>query len=299
MQKARSAQLDAIRVMDQAINAHTVWLGKFHRALVCMVEQEPANLAEDAHRRCVFGRWYYGIDAGEWERWSRELKTIGKLHRQMHDIARRVASGHAPVAAQEYDEFVATAIRFKNSLRALQFKIVNDVCLVDHLTGAWNRSALLQRVTEEYERRQREGGSSCLCMMDLDHFKAVNDQHGHAAGDEVLRAVVEIARRRLRNYDSIFRYGGEEFLICLPNIAMDEAATAMERVRQDVESSDIPVAGRTLRVTASFGVAQLCPELSIEESIEMADHALFCAKANGRNNVCRWDVACPAEGAAP
>ena len=290
--------LDAIRSMDQAINAHTLWLGRFHRALICAVDQDPATLVADAHRHCVFGQWYYGLDAGDWEQWSRELGLIGKLHQEMHRLARVLATsrGAQPALTDDYDKFMNIAIRFKNTLRSLQFKIVNDVCLVDHLTGAWNRSSLLQRVAEEYERRAREGGTSCLCMMDLDHFKDVNDIHGHAAGDEVLRAVVDIAKRRLRNYDSVFRYGGEEFLFCLPNISLDGAAAAMERARRDIEAAEIELKGRApVRVTASFGVAQLCPQISIEQSIELADRALFCAKARGRNNVCRWDVDCPIE----
>lgn len=290
--------LDAIRAMDQAINAHTLWLSRFHRSLICAVAQESTNLAEDAHRRCVFGQWYYGLEASGWERWSRELGIIGKLHEDMHSLARRLAGSITgqPAMTEDYDRFMTTAIRFKNTLRSLQFKIVNDVCLVDHLTGAWNRGALLQRVAEEYERRSREGGTSCLGMMDLDHFKDVNDVHGHAAGDEVLRKVVEIAKRRLRNYDAVFRYGGEEFLFCLPNISIEGAAAAMERARRDIEAAEIELkTGVPVRVTASFGVAQLCLELSIEQSIELADRALFCAKARGRNNVCRWDLDCPAE----
>lgn len=289
--------LDAIRAMDQAISAHTLWLSKFHRALICATELNRADLAEDAHHRCVFGRWYDGLVASEWQQWARELEVIGRLHEEMHAGARKLAvkRGKEPVLTEEYDKFIATAIRFKNVLRSLQFKIINDVCLVDHLTGAWNRSSLLRRITEEYERRAREGGSSCLCMMDLDHFKNVNDVYGHAAGDEVLRAAVDIVKRRLRTYDSVFRYGGEEFLLCLPNIGLDEAVAAVERLRQDIETAEIRLANDTVvRVTASFGIAQLCSQSSIEQSIEMADHALFCAKARGRNNVCRWDIDCPA-----
>lgn len=291
--------LDAIRAMDQAISAHTLWLSKFHRALICATESNPADLLQDSHHRCVFGRWYDGLIASEWQQWARELEVIGRLHEEMHAGARSLAIKHGkePVMTTEYDKFIAGAIRFKNVLRSLQFKIINDVCLVDHLTGAWNRSSLLRRITEEYERRAREGGSSCLCMMDLDHFKNVNDVHGHAAGDEVLRTVVDIVKRRLRTYDSVFRYGGEEFLLCLPNIALDEAEAAVERLRQDIEAEEIklPSNAAAIRVTASFGIAQLCSQSSIEQSIEMADHALFCAKARGRNNVCRWDIDCPVD----
>lgn len=281
--------------MDQAINAHTRWLGKFHRAMICAVDHDPANLASDAHRRCIFGQWYYDLEDSPVRQWDKELEAAGRLHKSMHDRARNLAGGvrNQPVASGDYDEFIETAIRFKNVLRTLQFKIVNDVCLVDHLTGAWNRGALLQRLAEEFERRTREGGTSCLCMMDLDHFKNINDLHGHSAGDEVLRRVVEIAKQGLRKYDSIIRYGGEEFLLCLTNISMDEATTVLERIRSDIATQGVVLEdGTTLQVTASFGLARMCPQLSLDRSIEMADRALFCAKARGRNNVCRWDVDC-------
>jgi diguanylate cyclase (GGDEF)-like protein len=286
-------QLDAIRSLDQAINAHTLWLGEFHRAVICRAGLDPSVMATDAHRRCVFGRWYYGLDRGEWQQWTTEMDQIGALHQEMHGLAREMMpreSAAKPVDADNYDAFINAAIRFKLSIRSLQFKMINDVCLVDHLTGAWNRGALFQRIAEEYERRLREGGSSCLCMMDLDHFKAVNDTHGHGAGDEVLQAVVAIVKLRLRTYDSVFRYGGEEFLFCLPSISVDGAVAAMDRVRADIEAAAITLKdGHRVPVTASFGVAPLCTTLAIEESIEQADRALFYAKATGRNKVCHWD----------
>lgn len=289
---------DAIRALDNAITAHTLWLSEFHRGVICDTAPAPSVVAADSHLHCVFGRWYHDLDRGEWQQWSADLDQIGALHRGMHDLARDFVlqkPHRAPIDSASYDEFINAAIRFKLSIRALQFKVINDVCLVDHLTGAWNRGSLFQRIAEEYERRLREGGSSCLCMMDLDHFKNVNDTHGHGAGDEVLQAVVAIVKPCLRTYDSVFRYGGEEFLFCLPNISIDDAVAAMDRVRADIEAATFTLGnGRAIAITASFGIAHLSTTLAIEESIEMADRALFCAKATGRNKVCRWDGETPA-----
>lgn len=286
--------LDAVRTLDGAINAHTLWLSDYHRAVICGRPHDPSAVADDGDHRCLFGRWYHGLDRSDWQQWSTELDDIGVLHRDMHGLARDLVlrRGASSDISEDYDRFMNAAIRFKLAIRSLQFKVINDVCLVDQLTGVWNRGALFQRLAEEYERRLRDGGSSCLCMMDIDHFKVVNDTHGHPAGDEVLKAVAAIVTPRLRVYDSVFRYGGEEFLFCLSGVGVDEAVAAMERVRADVESAAIPLRdGRRISVTASFGVAPLCTTLAIEESIEMADRALFCAKATGRNKVCRWEGA--------
>jgi diguanylate cyclase len=158
------------------------------------------------------------------------------------------------------------------------------------LTGAWNRNSMFQKLAEEQDRMVRNKQQCCLCMMDLDHFKQVNDTYGHAAGDKVLHFAVEHAGEYLRKYDSIFRYGGEEFLLCLPNISAEDAVVAMDRIRAGLEKLDITLPGgqTIIHVTASFGVAPVSVDRSVEENINVADQALFCAKVSGRNRVCLW-----------
>ena len=211
----------------------------------------------------------------------------------MHHGARRLVDLRASGAVGDtaFDEFTDQALRFKLAVRALQFQIISEICLVDHLTGIWNRNSMFQRLTEECQRMLRTGKACFLCMIDIDHFKAVNDTHGHLVGDEVLQGLVRIVKQRLRPYDSIYRFGGEEFLVCLPETTADAAIMAMDRVREDIAEQPLPLGnGHSIRMTASFGVAPLSTTLAVEESIEVADRALFCAKAAGRNRVCRWDT---------
>lgn len=128
-------------------------------------------------------------------------------------------------------------------------------------------------------------------MMDIDHFKRVNDQFGHKVGDEVLQAFTSIVSTELRRYDSLFRYGGEEFLMLLPNTTLDNAALLLNRIRETLAGTDIQVGnGQTIRLTASFGVAHLVCKETVEDALEHADHALLAAKAGGRNQVCVWDM---------
>ena len=285
----------AIRELDSGVNAHTRWLDNVHKALVCGTVPDTDAVDVDSHRHCKFGQWLYGAESADWQRWADELRGVEESHRTLHDLVQRILQyrGHGQsIPTEVYDAFVDHSMRFKLAVRALEFGLISDVCLIDHLTGVWNRSSMMQRLAEEYDRMLRTGQTGCLCMMDLDHFKAINDRHGHLAGDTVLQAIARIADRCLRPYDSMFRYGGEEFLFCLPNTSPDMAVAAMERVRADIEASGIPIkdAGE-VRMTASFGVAAMSSTLSMQECVEEADRALFCAKAGGRNRVCRWDTA--------
>lgn len=278
-----------IRELDEVIAGHLRWMNQFNRVLVCGTDSEPGMTAVDAHCSCTFGKWYYADDQGLSGLWPAQLKQAASLHKQMHDLARHLLTRPATqrVAADDYDRFTATAYRFKATVRGLQFKLIRDVCLVDHLTGAWNRSSLMQRLAEEYDRMVRHGDPCCLCMMDLDFFKAINDRHGHVTGDLVLQNLVRIASQRLRRYDSLTRFGGEEFLFCLPRTTVHEAAAVMNRVRLDIAENTIVLNdGQGIQLTASFGVAEMSDALPIEETLEAADRALLRAKASGRNLVC-------------
>jgi diguanylate cyclase (GGDEF)-like protein len=283
----------AIRELDGGVNAHTLWLGKVHQTLICGTPPDSDAAGADSHRRCKFGQWLYGADSADWQRWTDEIRGVEETHRTLHDMAQRLLQHRAlaeAIPTAEYQAFIDQSLRFKLAVRALEFGLISDVCLIDHLTGVWNRSSMMQRLAEEYDRMLRTRQVGCLCMMDLDHFKAINDRHGHIAGDAVLQAVARIANRCLRPYDSMFRYGGEEFLFCLPNTQPDMAVAAMERVRTDIAASAIPLADASaITVTASFGVAAMSATLAVQECVEEADRALFCAKAGGRNRVCRWD----------
>ena len=289
--------LKLLRDLDAGIDAHTAWLKQLHRALVCATPPDSADMASDAHRRCAFGRWFYAEARVGLEQWSDGLGGIEATHQTMHERARALLAGRQAAATPDpadYDVFMDAAILFKTEVRALQFRIMADICLVDHLTGAWNRNSMFQRLAEEQERVARNHHACCLCMMDLDHFKQINDRHGHAAGDRVLHQVVELVGGYLRKYDAIFRYGGEEFLLCLPNSSANDAVAAMDRIRAGLERLAIALpGGETIQVTASFGVAAVAVERSVEENIKVADQALFCAKLRGRNQVCQWGSADP------
>ncbi|WP_445772163.1 GGDEF domain-containing protein [Rheinheimera sp.] len=155
----------------------------------------------------------------------------------------------------------------------------------DPLTGVFNRHNLQLKLQNELQRASRSKQHVSIVMIDVDHFKKVNDSLGHVAGDLALCHVVKLARDQLRPYDAIFRYGGEEFLICLPDTGSDAALTIANRIRKHIAQSKISALPE-LKLTISVGVATSSTEIADwQQLIQDADRALYQAKRQGRNQV--------------
>lgn len=159
----------------------------------------------------------------------------------------------------------------------------------DMLTGIPNRGTILEAVNRERARQIRDGGSFGVILADLDHFKAVNDTHGHLAGDIVLKEAACRMRACVRSYDSVGRYGGEEFLIVVPTGDGNSTAAVAERVRQAISEKPVMTESGPISVTASLGIA-VSIDRDAKEVLRSADEALYCAKARGRNRVERFDA---------
>jgi len=157
---------------------------------------------------------------------------------------------------------------------------------IDPLTGARNRRAFTEAAEIELQRALRYGTPLSLIMIDLDHFKSINDTYGHATGDAVLASFARSVAQEVREVDVVGRYGGEEFVVLLPNTEVTEALRVAERMRLAVAGTELQVQGQVLRYTASFGVAALdARELNLGPFIARADAALYQAKRAGRNRV--------------
>lgn len=155
----------------------------------------------------------------------------------------------------------------------------------DELTGALNRRSLQILLEEQLQQAAAGGQSFCLAMLDLDHFKAVNDSHGHLIGDAVLKVFAELANSTTRGTERVGRFGGEEFLAIFNSTSLAAGAAASERVRHAIESHDWSGLAPGLRVTVSVGVAVYKPGDRVETLLQRADAAMYRAKANGRNQV--------------
>jgi len=162
-----------------------------------------------------------------------------------------------------------------------------DMATTDYLTGLLNRREGFRRIIAEFSRAGRAGKPLCAMMLDIDHFKHINDTHGHLTGDSVLKSLAATLKNALRGSDILCRYGGEEFLIVLPETGIEETTLLAERLRQQIEQSVLHTQDRKkLNVTISIGVVGHQAEESYEHLIARADQALYKAKESGRNRVC-------------
>lgn len=162
---------------------------------------------------------------------------------------------------------------------------VTELATHDELTGAYNRRYLLEMLAHEKNRTDRGGAGFCVCILDLDHFKRINDSHGHPVGDAVLKTFADTVQALLRSTDFFARYGGEEFLLFLPQTSLDMAQHCIRRLQDALLAAEYRGLPQGSRVTASIGVAQYNLQESVAELIERADKALYRAKQNGRNRM--------------
>jgi diguanylate cyclase (GGDEF)-like protein len=163
---------------------------------------------------------------------------------------------------------------------------VQRLASIDELTGLYNRRHFLSMAQVEFSRGLRYKRALSAMLLDIDHFKKFNDTYGHALGDRVLEIVAKLCKQSLRNTDILGRYGGEEFVILLPETSLEVAKVVAERLRKSVSGAVIPIEGGALNVTVSIGVAENnCLTPTLETLIARADQAMYIAKYKGRDQV--------------
>lgn len=188
-------------------------------------------------------------------------------------------------------------VRLDRQARDLKqaLRTVNQLATTDMLTGLMNRRLMSEVLEREVRQSQRHGTPMCVALIDIDHFKHINDRYGHAVGDEVLKNLATLGRKDLREVDLLARWGGEEFLLLLPRASLSEALVALERLRLQTVRLSVP-GDPTRRISVSAGLAELRSDETMDALLERADAALYEAKRTGRN---RCVTAPPASGATP
>ncbi|AEF94460.1 response regulator receiver modulated diguanylate cyclase with PAS/PAC sensor [Desulfotomaculum nigrificans CO-1-SRB] len=182
-----------------------------------------------------------------------------------------------PLGEDVYLHYATDVTRYKKIEEELRQLSVTDV-----LTNAYNRRYFTQKLEEEIERAKRADRKFSLIILDIDRFKSINDRFGHNAGDLVLKSIAELIKNRIRKIDTLARWGGEEFVILLPDTTVKNAARLAEELRESLSQMDIPGVDH---VTASFGVAGYCPGDMVDTLVNKADNMMYEAKAAGRNCV--------------
>jgi diguanylate cyclase (GGDEF)-like protein len=227
--------------------------------IIAAVRQEAASRIPDGADDCV-GKPY------------RAVEVLTRVRAQLRAAAELAK---ARTAVEELETTIADNRRLE------------ELATTDPLTRELNRRALAHRLAIEMDRARRYDGMLAILMLDIDHFKQVNDTAGHLAGDEVLRQVATMIQGAVRTVDIVARYGGEEFVVILPEADSNGALTFAERLRERISGEEFGVGGRHIRLTVSVGIATF-PAADVstaDDFVARADSAMYRAKADGRNQV--------------
>ena len=183
---------------------------------------------------------------------------------------------------RQLEKIARISDRYQSMMRDLN-EALKEASTRDALTGIGNRRMLMERIKTESARAERLDRPLTIALLDVDRFKSVNDAHGHEAGDKALVEIAHAIVTSVRHYDLCGRWGGEEFMVIMPEIGAEEAAIVVERVRHAVMALDIRAGDARLSLSASFGIAERREGENVSETINRADTALFDAKRAGRN----------------
>lgn len=201
-------------------------------------------------------------------------------HQQQRDQPEQETAARLKGLAERVANMEQEAQGYRDHLEVQRQK-----ALIDPLTGLPNRAAWSERLDQEVNTWHQRGNNLSLAMLDLDHFKRINDGYGHLAGDKVLKIIANVLRKRLRSSDFIARFGGEEFVLLMPNSSLSDALAAGEVLRAAIEACPFHFKGEPVTITVSMGVAQFQPGERSDLALKRADEALYRAKAAGRNQV--------------
>jgi diguanylate cyclase (GGDEF)-like protein len=200
------------------------------------------------------------------------MPTIDDLLGEAH--AQKLDKIYEKLSSQDRDYLMGTIETLANSV------------LIDPLTGCYNKRAFNRDIETVISKAKRNNEELSLLMIDIDYFKKINDAYGHVTGDRVLQLVVEYMKKGQRRHEQLYRYGGEEFAVILPEVKMQNAIIAGERLRKSVEEGfKLPCDGRVIPCTISVGVAPYASMYGAPDFISVADKALYQAKEKGRNQV--------------
>jgi diguanylate cyclase (GGDEF)-like protein len=216
--------------------------------------------------------------------------TEREFLREVFDLIRLAEQGDARL--RMFEDRIGR-LEGENLDLLMQNRTLSEISARDSLTGLYNRWYVMEKIDSEMNRALRHGSPMSVLMLDLDHFKKVNDSFGHGVGDEVLKVVGQVLRESCRVYDVAGRYGGEEFCVVLPETRVGNTKMVAERIRSRLASTQLPVGSSSITVTASIGVAGMDSVsdegvVSAAALLDRADRALYSAKHHGRNRVELW-----------
>ncbi|MEJ5172621.1 MAG: sensor domain-containing diguanylate cyclase [Hydrogenothermaceae bacterium] len=260
---------------------------EYFRNFLTIIEEE-REFKNVKHTECDFGRWLKESGKSIIEDDS-IYNTIKLFHKNFHNLI-SIATEYLKNRLYKELFFIireveANSLWLSNEISYINTKILAFEFSKDFLTGVLTRRALQQIFNKYLEIMELTGQPISIIITDIDFFKKINDTYGHLVGDAALKHFVKVIRENLRRSDYVFRIGGEEFLILLPNTSLEEAFKIAENLRRNLEETPLVYDGKKIKLTASFGVAEFKDHSSLNNLIKEADDKLYQAKREGRNRV--------------
>lgn len=249
--------------------------------------QEAARVLDDELRQHVGGLRHSVLEANDLASLKQAVRTRLDGLLATADAYQQRHSQHENQLGERLQQLVGRVTSLEQAASGLRQRLEEQrqLALVDTLTELPNRAAWDERLEVEVARWQRYGGELLLAVLDVDHFKRINDDFGHLAGDRVLKIIAAELRKRLRKTDFIARFGGEEFALLLPHTPLPEGLRLLDTLRQGIEQCPFHFKGEPVTVTLSGGLGRFAEGETLEQVFERADHALYAAKDAGRNRI--------------
>lgn len=249
--------------------------------------QEAARVLDDELRQHVGGLRHSVLEANDLASLKQAVRTRLDGLLATADAYQQRHSQHERQLGERLQQLVGRVTSLEQAASGLRQRLEEQrqLALVDTLTELPNRAAWDERLEVEVARWQRYGGELLLAVLDVDHFKCINDDFGHLAGDRVLKIIAGELRKRLRKTDFIARFGGEEFALLLPHTPLPEGLRLLDTLRQGIEQCPFHFKGEPVTVTLSGGLGRFAEGETLEQVFERADHALYAAKDAGRNRI--------------
>ncbi len=249
--------------------------------------QEAARVLDDELRQHVGGLRHSVLEANDLASLKQAVRTRLDGLLATADAYQQRHSQHESQLGERLQQLVGRVTSLEQAASGLRQRLEEQrqLALVDMLTELPNRAAWDERLEVEVARWQRYGGELLLAVLDVDHFKCINDDFGHLAGDRVLKIIAGELRKRLRKTDFIARFGGEEFALLLPHTPLPEGLRLLDTLRQGIEQCPFHFKGEPVTVTLSGGLGRFAEGETLEQVFERADHALYAAKDAGRNRI--------------
>jgi diguanylate cyclase len=284
---------EAVEELDAAIESQEQWYADLNRTLVCDLPPNLRDLSKHSHHLCPFGAWLdvYGNEQ------IRQLKDFAKIaadHKKLHILARNLlirSMQNEQIEVKKYESLYRIEKRLIHRLHDFVEMLREKVSNIDSLTGVYNRKEMDTRLVQQQDLVNRNVYSVSIALMDIDNFKMLNDLYGHLVGDKVLQAIGAYLQQALRSYDNVFRFGGDEFLIVMPDTDLHQAHEILFRIHSSM--SQLGVTDERLNnitVTTSFGISQMLPGHDINDAVRSADKAMLRAKSSGRNRLAVGEI---------